>query len=90
MNKAITLNGATAYVVNSNDDTVTPISTATNTPGTPIPVGGAPLAIAITPNGATAYVTNSFGDSVTPIDTATNTPGTPIAVGGTPDAVAIG
>ena len=47
MNKAITLNGATAYVVNSNDDTVTPISTATNTPGTPIAVGGTPDAVAI-------------------------------------------
>ena len=35
--------------------TVTPIDTATNTAGTPIPVGMEPSFIAITPNGATAY-----------------------------------
>ena len=37
---AITPDGATAYVTNTNDNTVTPISVATNTPGAPIPVGG--------------------------------------------------
>ena len=35
---------------------MTPIATATNTPGTPIQVGQGPRAIAITPDGRTAYV----------------------------------
>jgi YVTN family beta-propeller protein len=40
--------GKTAYVLNFNGDTVTPIRTVTNTAGPPIPVGIAPNAIAIT------------------------------------------
>jgi len=59
---------------------VTPISTATNTPGTPIHVGRGASQIVITPNGKTAFVTTASG--VTPINTATNTPGTPIHVPG--------
>jgi len=59
--------------------TVTPVNTATGTPGKPIRVGlgrfGVSVPqIAITPNGKTAYVTGPFG-WVTPISTATNTPG---------------
>ena len=52
----------TAYVVNSGDGTVTPISTATNRPGRAIrilPAGDDRLslfAIEITPDGRTAYV----------------------------------
>ena len=38
---------------------MTPIATATNTPGTPIKVGRGPQAIAITPDGKTAYVANT-------------------------------
>jgi YVTN family beta-propeller protein len=68
---------------------VTPIDTATNTAGTPIPVGSGPEGVAITPDGRTAYVTNFSSGSVTPIDTATNTPGTPIPVGSGPEGVAI-
>ena len=44
--------------MNYGDGTVTPIATATNTPGTPINVGTGPAGIAITPNGQTAYVAN--------------------------------
>jgi DNA-binding beta-propeller fold protein YncE len=87
---AFTPDGKTAYVVNFNDS-VTPISTATGTPGKPIPVGGSPRfgdphrgnpvgQIAITPDGKTAYV--AFGSDVTPINTATGTPGKTIHVGG--------
>jgi YVTN family beta-propeller protein len=39
----------TAYVANLGSGTVTPIRTATNTAGPPIPVGGLPESIAITP-----------------------------------------
>ena len=61
---------------------MTPITTATNTPGKPIKVGGQPYsAIAITPDGKTVYVANTGTNTVTPISTATNTPGKPIKVG---------
>jgi hyaluronoglucosaminidase len=46
---AFTADGKTAYVVSIGAGTVTPISTATNTPGRPIKVGAHPFAIAITP-----------------------------------------
>ena len=62
---------------------VTPINTATDTPGTPIKfdtTGGTFGQIAITPDGKTAYVTT--GSTVTPINTATGTPGTPIHLAG--------
>jgi YVTN family beta-propeller protein len=68
---------------------VTPIATATNTPGKPIKVGVRPSAIAITPDGKTAYVANLLSDTVTPIATATNTPGRTIGVPRLPEAIAI-
>jgi YVTN family beta-propeller protein len=81
--------GATAYIANLIDGTVTPVNTATDTAGTPIPVGTNPYGVAITPDGTTAYVTNSGDNTVTPITTATNTPGTPIPVGNGPIGIAI-
>jgi YVTN family beta-propeller protein len=68
------------YVSNGRGGTVTPIATAANTPGLPIPVGRGPGLIAITPDGRTAYVT-SDESTVVPIDTATGTPGPPIRAG---------
>ena len=55
---AITPDGRTAYVVSACGcaPVVTPVATATNTPGKPIKIGGSPWAIAITPDGKTAYV----------------------------------
>ena len=40
--------------------TVTPIDTATNTPGEPIDVGNEPFAIAVTPDGKTVYAANTW------------------------------
>ena len=75
---AITPDGKTAYVVSpeGNNRTVTPIRTATNTPGKPIRIGLG-LNIAITPDGKTLY---AAPHEVVPISTATNTPGKPIPV----------
>ena len=78
------LSKGTAYVVNGDSGTVTPIATATNTAGPPIPVGSDPGVIAITPDGKTAYVANRGSGTVTPIATATNTAGPPITVGSLP------
>lgn len=86
---AITPNGTAAYVVNVSSGTVTPIATATNTPGPAIPVGKQPVSIAITPDGQTAYVANGGSGTVTPIAVATNRPGASIAVGRVPQAIAI-
>jgi YVTN family beta-propeller protein len=58
---------------------IIPISTATNTAGKPIRVGGANQ-IAITPDGRTAYVLNIGAGTVIPVSTATNTAGPPIPV----------
>jgi len=46
---AITPNGKTVYAVNFSSSSVTPITTATDTAGTPVKVGEQPDAIAITP-----------------------------------------
>jgi DNA-binding beta-propeller fold protein YncE len=70
----------TVYVSNGRGSTVTPIDTATNTPGPPVPIGRGPGLIAMAPDGRTAYVT-SDESIVVPIDTATGTPGAPIRVG---------
>jgi hypothetical protein len=71
----------TAYVVNFESGTVTPIRTANNSTGTAIKVGRFPVAMAITPNGSTGYLDNQSG-GVIPIRLATNTPGRVIRVGG--------
>ena len=94
---AITPNGKTAYVVNLIAGTVTPISTATNTPGRPVVVKSSPGVlldgIGITPDGRTAYILNeifepaSFPGTVIPLRTATNTLGKPITVGTAPSAI---
>jgi YVTN family beta-propeller protein len=76
---AITPNGRTAYVTNSDSGTVTPIDTATNQAGPPIRVGPGPLSIVITPNGKTAYVARDKG--VIPISLPANRPGRLIRAG---------
>ncbi len=85
---AITPDGKTAYVATAGTSglclkppcpppipaSVTPISTATNTPSKPIHVRADQ--IVITPDGRTAYAVNL--DGVIPISTATNTLGKPL------------
>ena len=69
---------------------MTPIATATNTPGARIPAGSTPAAIAITPDGKTAYVADATNPgTVTPITIATNTARAPIGVGESPQIIAI-
>ena len=87
----------TAYVPNGGapgKGAVVPISTATNTAGTPIKVGEIPYGVMITPDGKTAYVLANTGGfpfqgTVTPISTATGTAGKPIKVGRDPGLIAI-
>ena len=79
----------TAFVVNNGDNTVTPISLASNTAGTPIAAGNGADAIAVAPGGARAYVVDLGSSSVTPINTENDTAGPQIAVGADPFAIAI-
>jgi DNA-binding beta-propeller fold protein YncE len=108
---AVTPDGQTAYVASQcptlarrlrlgctgPPGEVTPISTATNTPGTPIKVSSGTLfrfmggfhSCAITPDGKTLYIISGNGSTVTPITTATNTPGRPINVAGNAQSIVI-
>jgi DNA-binding beta-propeller fold protein YncE len=71
-------------------DTVVPISTATNTAGKPIRIGGSAEELAITPDGKTLYAVTPE-NTVVPISTATNTPGPPIPVRyGVPNGIVTG
>lgn len=90
---------STADVVNALSGTVTPIATATNTPGKPIWFGNDGLGrIAFTPDSKTAYLVDApFPGSsapyipgyVIPITIATNTPGPSIPVGHDSGAIVI-
>ena len=68
---------------------VTPITLATNKPGSPIKLGFEPWALAITPNGRTAYVVNGNADTVIPVMLASGKLGRPIKVGRRAVAIAI-
>ena len=96
---AITPDGKTAYVASAGSSslcatppcprpvpaTVTPVSTATNTPGKPIGVAADQIVIA--PDGKTVYALN--GNTVIPVSTATNTPGKPFTHVYQPSQIAI-
>jgi YVTN family beta-propeller protein len=91
---AITPDGTTVYVANHYDGTVTPITVASDSAGTPISVGsGGDVArtdwIAMAPDGTTAYAANYGSDSIVPIAVATDTAGTPISGIPTPNSITI-
>jgi DNA-binding beta-propeller fold protein YncE len=87
---AFSPDGSMAYVAGPGNGmpgngTVTPITVASNTAGTPISGGWtSPNQIAITPDGKTAYVTDNGSNHVYPINLTTSpaTVGMPIQVGG--------
>jgi len=60
----------TAYVSNYSDNTITPVDTATDTAGPPIPVGSGPDGMIVA--GGDLFVANNNSNDVTVIDTATN------------------
>jgi YVTN family beta-propeller protein len=77
------------YVTNENNNTVSVISTETNTISATIPVGSTPDGIAITPNRAFLYVVDLGANSVSVVSTATNTVTATVPVGTLPFKVAI-
>ncbi len=85
--------GATAYVANQSTNTVSVISTATNTVTATIPVGTNPAFVAAgpanTPAAGHLYVSNAGSNTVSVVDTATNKVTATIPVGSTPVGVAV-
>jgi YVTN family beta-propeller protein len=86
---AIAVSGATAYVVNTIDSTVTPLNIRTGKAAKPLDVGAFTYPTEITLSGTTAIVVAPYGSSVTLIDTRTNHAYPPIPVGAFPDAVTV-
>ena len=90
---AISPEGQTAYVTNFASDTVSVISTATQTVIGTLGVGPSPLGLAISPNGKELWVANSgsrpsFNNgTVSVFDTATLAHSALINVGGNPSQV---
>jgi DNA-binding beta-propeller fold protein YncE len=90
---AVTPDGRTLYVADSDTGVVLPISTATNRPGRPIHVEAKDAGvvngagIAVSPDGKTLWVLTNTG--VIPVSTASGRTGTPMYVSGTPVAMAI-
>jgi DNA-binding beta-propeller fold protein YncE len=87
-NLILTAGGATLYA--EGIGTLTPISTATNTPGTGIALPFDPFGVAVTPNGKTAYLTNWNKSTVVPLDLSTDVAGSPIKpIGLQPDQILV-
>ena len=83
---AVTPDGAFVYVTNAADNTVSIITTGSNTVVTTFPVGTKPLGVAFTPEGNFAYVVNATSNDVSVIATADNKLVAPVAVGNQPSA----
>jgi YVTN family beta-propeller protein len=82
---AITPNGQTVYVVNSESKDVSVIDTASNTVTASITLASYPGAIAITPDSQTAFVLVPGNSTVAVIATATNTVTNTFTTGGWPE-----
>jgi YVTN family beta-propeller protein len=67
---AVSPDGSTVYVTNSEDGTVSVIAAASNTVTATIPVGGGPEGVAVSPDGSAVYVANFGANTVSVIDTA--------------------
>lgn len=77
--------GKTVYAASGSSPAqrgeVTPIDTATNRAGRPIPVGPLPEGLTFGPGGKTLYVTDAGDSTVTPVNVADGTAGQPISFG---------
>lgn len=69
----ISPDGATLYVPNNVDGTVSVINTSTNTVSTTVTVGSEASRLVVSPDGSRVYVSNNGSNSVSVIETAGNT-----------------
>lgn len=80
--------GASVYVVNTQDKTVSIINTSTNTVAATLPVGDDPAAVMVAPDNTKAYVANYGSKNVTIIDNKTRQVHATVPVTGSPFAFA--
>jgi len=85
----ISPDGTKVYVTNYGSNTVSVLSTATNSIVATINVGVSPKGVTFFPDGTKVYVTNFGSNTVSVIDTATNTVTATVNVGGLPYGVAV-
>jgi YVTN family beta-propeller protein len=84
---AATPDGKTVYVADYGTSTITPVSTRSGRPGTPIKVPRDPDELAMAPDGKTLWVASEINDNdqapgrITPIRVATGKAGRPVRVG---------
>ncbi|NQX48399.1 hypothetical protein HQN87_24010 [Paenibacillus tritici] len=78
--------GASVYVVNVQDETVSIIDTNTHTVAATLPVGNSPTAVIVAPNNTKAYVANYGSQNVTIIDHETRQVKATVPVTGSPFA----
>jgi DNA-binding beta-propeller fold protein YncE len=87
---AFTPNGATAYVLNASDSTITPVTTATFTAGTAFSAGvSSPIFIAVTPDGKSIVTEGDASDNVAVISTTNTNNVQTVPVGNGPNGIAI-
>jgi YVTN family beta-propeller protein len=88
---AISPDGKSAYIASADSSTLTPVSTATNALGPPIPLihGIDPQNVTVTPNGKTVYVTDFARSTVTPVSIASHKAGAPLYLPGQPTGLVI-
>jgi gliding motility-associated-like protein len=77
------------FVANSNDRTVSVISTLTNELVATIPVGTKPEGVSVSPDGSRVYVTNRGSNDISVINTTSNTVIKTIPVGTNPLGVVV-
>jgi YVTN family beta-propeller protein len=85
----VSLDGAYAYVANTDSNTVSVIDLIARTELTAIPGFSSPARLALSPDGRKAYVANVTGGSISVVDLATNTITTTFPAGGAPSDVIV-
>ena len=86
---AVSPDGSTIYVTDTNGNSVKAISASTGTVTATIGVGDLPWQIVVSANGKTAYVADPDSNAVSVIDTATDQVTDTISVLGDPDTLAL-
>jgi gliding motility-associated-like protein len=77
------------YIANALSNTVSVLSTATNTALATIPVEKYPWGVFVSPDGSSVYVTNANSNSISVISTKTNTVVATIPVGNFPTGLSV-
>src|SRR6185437_5087140 len=85
---AISPGGDKVYVSNNNDNTVSVISTATNTVIATIttPAYGSPTGVSVSPDGGTLYIENYVYNEISVVNTSTNQIIATVPISGAPSS----